>query len=101
MPKFSIYVPNDLWARAESINPGAKPSAVVQDALERLVGGQARRPALQTFSDSLLEHRRQVLAKATERAQGAYLAGYETGLNVIADDDLPWSAIEDFERLGW
>jgi hypothetical protein len=101
MPKFSIYIQDELWERALATAPDTKPSTLVQAALRRLIGSQAPRLSLANFSDELLEQRRNVLAKVAGQAREAYLSGYEIGLKVMADDELPWEAIEDFERLGW
>jgi hypothetical protein len=101
MPKFSIYIPDELWEKALATAPDTKPSTLVQAALRRMIASQGPRLSLANFSDAMLEERRKVLAKVAAKAREAYLSGYQVGLRVMADDELSWQAIEDFERLGW
>jgi hypothetical protein len=98
MPKFSIYVPDDLWVSAQAAQPEAKPSPLVQTALRRLVDSESRKSYASLPADVLAERER-VLAIVTGRARKSYVAGYRIGLMFI--EEFPWDAIEDFQRVGW
>jgi hypothetical protein len=98
MPKFSIYVPDDLWASAQAAQPEAKPSPLVQTALRRLVDAESRKSYAALPADVLAERER-VLAIVTREARESYVEGYRIGLEFI--EEFEWEAIEDFRRLEW
>jgi len=98
MPKFSIYIPDDLWADAQAAEPEAKASALVQGALKRLIDAKGRKGYAALPADVIAERER-VLAIVTGRARESYVAGYRIGLMFI--EEFPWDAIEDFQRVGW
>jgi len=93
MPRLSIYLPDDLLARAKEIGAEANMSQVVQSALRRLLGettgpDYAQRPA---GAREGLKAAREALAPA---AQAEYQSGYESGLRRLPD--VPWSVLDDF-----
>jgi hypothetical protein len=98
MPKFSIYIPDDLWADAQAAEPEAKASALVQGALKRLIDAKGRK-GYASLPDDVMEARARVFSKAAERARESYVNGYRIGLRFI--EEFPWEAIEDFQRVGW
>jgi hypothetical protein len=98
MPKFSIYIPDDLWTDAQAAEPEAKASALVQGALKRLIDAKGRK-GYASLPDDVMEARARVFAQAAERARESYVNGYRIGLRFI--EEFPWEAIEDFQRVGW
>lgn len=98
MPKFSIYIPDDLWTEVQASSPNAKPSPLVQDALRRFLATQAPQPRTR-LPEAVLVERERVIRKSVAAAEKSYVDGYRIGLVFI--DLMPWAAIEDFERLDW
>jgi hypothetical protein len=98
MPKFSIYIPDDLWTDAQAAEPEAKASALVQGALRRLIDAKGRKGYASLPAD-VMETRARVFAQAAEHARESYVSGYRIGLRFI--EEFPWEAIEDFQRVGW
>lgn len=98
MPKFSIYIPDDLWTDAQAAEPETKASALVQGALRRLIDAKGRKSYASLPAD-VMEIRARVFAQAAEQARESYVNGYRIGLRFI--EEFPWEAIEDFQRVGW
>jgi hypothetical protein len=98
MPKFSIYIPDDLWTDAQAAEPATKASALVQGALRRLIDAKGRK-GYASLPDDVMEARARVFAQAAERARESYVNGYRIGLRFV--EEFPWEAIEDFQRVGW
>lgn len=100
MPKFSVYVPDDLWEQARAAEPELNPSQLMQTALRRYVGRSAGRPAFtrERPSDSqalVANAREQLLLRARQR----YEEGYQHGLKLVTD--LPWESIDRLSRHNW
>jgi len=96
----SIYLPDDLAARAKEFDPEANMSQLIQVSLRRLLGasdtaapGYAQRPA---DADEGLQRARDALAPA---AQAEYQAGYASALHRLAD--VPWQALDEFAERGF
>lgn len=97
MPKFSIYVPDDLWTAVLAASPDVKPSPLVQAALKRLVDDRSLSARAQ-LPEAVIVQRDRVVRRAAAQAAGRYVDGYQIGLSFI--EELPWAAIEDFDRIG-
>lgn len=100
MPKFSVYVPDDLWEQARAAEPELNPSQLMQTALRRHVGRSAGRPAFTRVrpqdSQALVANVRDQLM---QRARQRYEEGYRHGLELLIE--VPWEAIDQLARHDW
>jgi hypothetical protein len=93
--KASIYIPDDLWQKAQAIE-GFKLSAFVQEAMRERFDRQ--RPYRQLDEDLVAwkEEAAETLVKEMTRA---YRWGYKLGLAIAPQ--LPWEAFVDLEGNRW
>lgn len=93
--KASIYIPEDLWRKAQATE-GFKLSAFVQEAMRERFDRQ--RP-YRTLDDELVEQKREAAEALLGEMTQAYRAGYQLGLAIAPQ--LPWEAFVDLEGKGW
>jgi hypothetical protein len=82
MPKFSVYVPDDLWTEVQESYPGEKVSEVMQRGLRNLVSSAAATPRVSKFPSDVRERIEAIKARLTDDARADYKLGYEGGLDV-------------------
>lgn len=82
MPKFSVYVPDELWNEVREAFPGEKVSEMMQRALRGLVNSTAASPALTRFPNDVRERIETIKSRLEEDARAEYTAGYAGGLDV-------------------
>ncbi len=100
MPKFSVYVPDELWDSARAAEPHLNPSQLMQTALRRFVGEATARPVF--TRERPADSRAQVAAvraQLAQRARERYEAGYQQGLALATT--LPWEALDQLAELEW
>ena len=100
MAKLSVYVPDDLWKRAQASAENKNPSQLVQEALRRMVGD---RVAYVTRATGVDDEVAAVARKKAAEAQDAYDSGWSAGLELAGVwpwDALDWLADFDFDLEG-
>src|SRR5262245_61589124 len=90
MPKFTVYIPDELWTEAAQADKGSNASQLVQAALrDRLVRARATAP----MSAELTELFEKTAAAVEANGRREYDAGYRFGLNVAAG--LAWTHLAE------
>ena len=98
MPKFSVYVPDELWDSVKKYAPNAGGSQLVQDTLREFVDRRERRPYA-ALSPELVAAREAALAKSLTKRTEAYQAGYAIGLSFA--EYLTWELFTVLEQVDW
>ncbi len=98
MGRLSIYLPDELEARAKALQPDTPTSQVVRAALERYIGN-ADEPAYAQAPDDVSD----LLSAGVEHfkalATADYQEGYRTALKRLSD--LDWFALAEFAKDGF
>src|SRR5713101_992479 len=95
MPKLSVYIPDDLWNRAQEAAGEHNTSQLIQRALQLMV----ERTAGGTYKESRPLGSEQTLAILkdvySEEARAHLLRGYQSALNYLSAYRVPWHAFQD------
>jgi hypothetical protein len=97
VPKFSVYVPDDLWDRARKDAPGSSTSQLVQDGL-RCLAQRGQRPIFEPpeIAPEVMEGLRESLRA---KASASYRAGYARG--IAAASKLDWETLDLVAQCEW
>jgi predicted transcriptional regulator len=90
MPKLSVYVPDELWARVKDTASGekVKNSQLVQDALEQMVNDrEAERASLRLGAALDQDRLAAVVRRLRAGARAEFEEGYEGGLDLAQSLD--------------
>jgi hypothetical protein len=98
MGRLSIYLPNELEARAKALQPDTPTSQVVRAALERYIGN-ADEPAYAQAPDDVSD----LLAAGVEHFKALATADYQEGYRAALKrlPDLDWFALAEFAKEGF
>jgi len=100
MPKLSLYVPDDLWSRARSVDPTLNQSQVAQRALQHWIEAQPSRQP-QAFEppadavpvlDGLVQR---FASEAREQYQAAYRSAFQLA------ERISWGSLDELASRGW
>lgn len=98
MPRFSIYVPDELWERSRATGGVESPSQLVQKALAEMVSRRAT-SALPLAQGVEIDRERLAKIEAAKRSEVAelYGAGLEHGLRIA--EALPFEVLDWLHRF--
>lgn len=98
MGRLSIYLPDELEARAKALQPDTPTSKVVRAALERYIGN-ADEPAYAQAPDDVNDLLTAGVAHFRALATADYQEGYRAALKRLPD--LDWFALAEFAKDGF
>ncbi len=102
MPKLSVYVQDDLWDRAKSVNAQATTSQLVQEALTLFVEARSHGPAYMSDNPSGTQGTMDSLKSLYEQqARRRFEEGYRKGLEFLQVGGVPWDAVEELAEVGF
>lgn len=98
MGRLSIYLPNELEARAKALQPDTPTSQVVRAALERYIGNTDE-PAYAQAPDDVSDLLTAGVEHFKALATADYQEGYRAALKRLSD--LDWFALAEFAKEGF
>lgn len=98
MGRLSIYLPDELEARAKALGPDTPTSQVVRTALERYLG-RTDEPAYAQAPEDVDDLLAAGVAHFADLAKGDYQDGYRAALERLVD--LDWHGLAGFARDGF
>jgi hypothetical protein len=93
MPKFSIYVPDEMWAEVVKAGSDQNPSQIVQAALSDRLEQARRSTQISGELEALLE---ETVSAVAETGRNEFEDGYKRGLHIAAA--LKWEHLRELAR---